>query len=308
VSGRIAMAAAAPPAARKVPLAQIAPDPEQPRKSFEPREIEALAAEIRTAGRVHVPIILTPHPDPQARAETAYMVLDGEKRLRATRAAGFGEIDAILDEQQLSASDRLMLQLAVNDQRSNPPLLERALALRRALELSGLPDGEFAAQHQKSKAWISQHLAVTRTEGPLKELLELRLINHIDTALRFRKLPPDAQTRLLARARRSQIPVTKSLVLKVEEAHAQRQTREAEASAAEASGAASPPASPVAAFLEAGKPTPRTREAQTGGLEFLLTQRQLAFLLRRLGLEPHPDPRQASIQFHEFLEQEEDPL
>src|SRR5262249_14432368 len=118
-------------------LDAVAPDPDQPRSVFSADELAELAASLR-AHRLIQPIVVTPHPDAAARSVTPYLILAGERRWRAARLAGLAAIPAIVRREEMSPTDRLLIQIAENDERSGLGLLERARAYRRAHELSGL--------------------------------------------------------------------------------------------------------------------------------------------------------------------------
>jgi ParB family transcriptional regulator, chromosome partitioning protein len=66
------------PAQRKIPVEFLRPNPRNPRKHFNPDEIEALAGSIRHRGLVQ-PIVVRPLPD----LPSAYEIVAGERRWRA---------------------------------------------------------------------------------------------------------------------------------------------------------------------------------------------------------------------------------
>src|SRR5262245_44229357 len=119
------------------PLDQIAPDPNQPRKVFD----EAALAELTESVRVHgvlQPIVITRHPDREAASSTPYLILFGERRFRASRAAGRTTIPALLEERALDPAERLLRQLAENNVRKDLTLFERAASLSQLLRTSSL--------------------------------------------------------------------------------------------------------------------------------------------------------------------------
>ena len=116
------------------PLDQIAPDPNQPRKVFDEAALAELTESVRARG-VLQPIVITRNPDPE---EAPYLILYGERRYRASLAAGRTTIPAFLEERELDAAERLLRQLDENDIRQDLSLLERAQSLARLLETSAL--------------------------------------------------------------------------------------------------------------------------------------------------------------------------
>jgi len=115
------------PGAAELAVDAIAPDPNQPRSSFPREDLEELARSLR-ANRLIQPIVVTVHPEAAARSATPYMILVGERRWRAARLAGLATIPAVLRGGEIPAADRLLLQLAENDDRASLSLLERAVA------------------------------------------------------------------------------------------------------------------------------------------------------------------------------------
>src|SRR5258708_20536181 len=152
-----------------MPIDEIVPDPEQPRPEIDRSELEALAASIKGAGVIQ-PLLVSAHPDPEAREATPYMIVAGERRWRAARLAGLPAVPVVVHPGELSAADRLMLQLDENDGelRRELPLYDRAAAVARALALSGQKKDEFARRPQKSGAWVSPYLAIPPPPPPTR--------------------------------------------------------------------------------------------------------------------------------------------
>lgn len=74
-----------------LPLAEIAPDPEQPRKSWPPESLEELAASIREQGILQ-PVLV------RAVERNRYVLIAGERRWRAARMAGLAHIPAVVKD------------------------------------------------------------------------------------------------------------------------------------------------------------------------------------------------------------------
>lgn len=74
---------------RTLPITKVYPNPEQPRKLFDPRKLEELAASIREQGQLQ-PIRV--RRDRGGR----YMIIAGERRYRAHLLADLGSIEAVV--------------------------------------------------------------------------------------------------------------------------------------------------------------------------------------------------------------------
>lgn len=148
----------------QVPVDNISPNPHQPRKTFDPEQLEDLANSIREHGIIQ-PLILI--PDEVAKR---YFLIAGERRLRAAKLAGLSEVPAIVR----TASEQEQLEFAIieNVQREDLNPLERARAYQNLVDGFSLTHDVIA--HRVGKSRVS----VTNT---------LRLLN----------LPPIAQKALL---------------------------------------------------------------------------------------------------------------
>lgn len=141
--------------ARTLPVASIEADPDQPRRSFEPAALEELAASVREHG-VLQPLIVRRAPD-----GPGYVVVAGERRLRASRLAGLAEVPCMVLAGD-SLKEARLAQLAENLQREDLAPMEEALAVVRLAELDELSQEELARRLGKSPAYISRIYAVSR--------------------------------------------------------------------------------------------------------------------------------------------------
>jgi ParB family transcriptional regulator, chromosome partitioning protein len=247
--------AAAAETVHEVPLELISPDPGQPRKEIEPEGLDELALSVAAHG-VLTPILLRPDPESPGR----YVIVTGERRFHAARRARRTTIPAILRE--IEPSLLPVLQLIENVQRADLRPLDTARALASLLDsTAGLTQVRAAELLGKSKAWISQHLALLGYEGATGEALREDLLQSPETARQFEKLPAEDQEKLLAAARETGSPISRNAV----------------SAAVPAGSPASPPA----------KATGRPPKQKTIPLP-AVTAAQLAVLFEALGLGPVP--------------------
>ena len=104
----------------EIPIDAIDPNPDQPRRVFDAAQLEGLAASIRVHG-VLQPVVVR-------RVGERYELVVGERRWRASRAAGLDSVPAVVAE--LDSRDRLELALVENVQRHDLNPMELAEALR----------------------------------------------------------------------------------------------------------------------------------------------------------------------------------
>ena len=279
-------------AALELPVEAIAPDPDQPRTSFSPDELKELAESIRKNSLIQ-PIVVTSHPDPAARAATPYMILVGERRWRATRLAELPTIPAIVRTDEISPSERLVLQLAENDERSDLSLLEKALAYQRAQKLSGLSQTAFAKKCGKTEGWISHLIRIAKAQGTLREALEDNLLSNTNTVRIFERLSPETQMRLLQAARRTGESITPWRL------QAALEREDPTAQDAADGGPEDAEAEDPEAPSEPDEDHPVERSNETVTIE--LTYAQLRDLLRFLGARPLSNPKAAADQLVKLL-------
>jgi ParB family chromosome partitioning protein len=147
---------------KELPLAEIYEDPNNPRKTFDKREIEDLAASIR-ANTLLQPITVRP------RDERGYMIRYGARRFRAAQLAGLERVAAIITTSDASEADILAAQVIENDQREGLNTEEMALAVAR-LQGLGLSQAQIGEKLGRPKDQISMFAAVNDMPPALRKL------------------------------------------------------------------------------------------------------------------------------------------
>lgn len=142
-----------------IPVANLAPNPEQPRKHFDEEGIAELAESIKERGVIQ-PVLVR-------RVEDRYELLAGERRLRAARQAGLAVIPAIVREHD----DPLEIALIENLQREDLTPLEEAEALHGLAERHGYSHRELADILGKSRPYVSNVLSLLRLPARVKHEL-----------------------------------------------------------------------------------------------------------------------------------------
>lgn len=157
-----------PPAAGDGGVLQLATDaivrnPRQPRKSeFDPKDLEELASSIQEHGIIQ-PLIVS------SGEGGTYILIAGERRLRAARQVGLRTVPAVLRQ----ASDRELLELALieNIQRADLNPLEEADAYRQLTKDFGLSHEEVARRVGKSRPAVSNTLRLLELSDTVKKAL-----------------------------------------------------------------------------------------------------------------------------------------
>src|SRR5213078_769135 len=145
-----------------VPIHEIVPNPEQPRRYFDDEALGLLADSIRRHGLLQ-PLVAR-------RIAGRYELIAGERRLRAALRAGLERVPVIVREAR--AEDRLELALIENVQRENLTPLEEAEAYRHLIDERGLTQDELAERVGKSRPAITNTLRLLGLPDAVKAQLE----------------------------------------------------------------------------------------------------------------------------------------
>lgn len=147
----------------QVAIEAILPNPRQPRRIFDPAELEGLSASIREHG-VLQPLIVTSEPN-----SDNYRLVAGERRLQAARMAGLGAVPVII--RSVSDQERLELALIENLQRTDLNPLEEAEGYRQLTEDFSLSHEEVAARVGKTRTAVSNTLRLLKLGSPARQAL-----------------------------------------------------------------------------------------------------------------------------------------
>ena len=151
-------------ALRMIPLDRISPNPEQPRITFKGPALEELAESIREHG------VLTPLLVRRGEAGQ-YVLVAGERRLRASGLAGMEEVPCWVRE-DVGSREQLELALVENIQREDLDPIETAESYRRLCEEFGMTQEAVARRVGKDRATVANAIRLLRL--PSFALAELR--------------------------------------------------------------------------------------------------------------------------------------
>ncbi len=130
-----------------VPIEEVFPNPEQPRRAFDRNTLQELTASISEKGILQ-PILVH-------RVPGGYELVAGERRLRAAKLAGLERVPVLVKRLR---DDRLELALIENIQRENLNPVEEAQAYRDLQEQHGLTQEEIARRIGKDRATVANSL------------------------------------------------------------------------------------------------------------------------------------------------------
>lgn len=133
-----------------LPLREIEPDPDQPRKKFDDDALAGLAASITENGLLQ-PIAVRPK-----RIGTGYLIIAGERRWRAARLAGLDEVPVLIKD--VTDEQAAALALIENLQREDLDPIEVAEGCRQLIEKYGLTQETAAKRLGKSRSAVTNSL------------------------------------------------------------------------------------------------------------------------------------------------------
>jgi ParB family chromosome partitioning protein len=137
----------------ELPVAHISPNPRQPRQVFDEETMAELVASIKEVGLLQ-PVVV------RRTAESAYELIMGERRLRATQEAGHEMIPAII--RSTADEDLLRDALLENLHRAQLNPLEEAAAYSQLLEDFGCTHDELASRLGRSRPQITNTIRLLR--------------------------------------------------------------------------------------------------------------------------------------------------
>ena len=144
-----------------LPLYMIAPNPNQPRKYFEPQAMEELKNSIMEYGLIQ--------PVTVRRRSGEYELVAGERRFRAAQMAGLDEIPAVIIEADNDKS--AILALLENLQREDLSFFEIAESYKSLIREQGLTQTELALKVGKSQASVANKIRLLKLPPLVKKLI-----------------------------------------------------------------------------------------------------------------------------------------
>ena len=155
-------------AVETLPLREIEPDPDQPRKTFEQETLSELAASIAEHGLLQ-PIAVRPRP------MGGYSIVAGERRWRASRMAGLTEVPVVIKD--VSDEQAMELALVENLQREDLDPVEEAAGIRELMTRCDLTQEQAARKLGKSRSALANSLRLLNLPETVLELLKSGFIN-----------------------------------------------------------------------------------------------------------------------------------
>jgi len=151
----------------RIPISRIRPNRFQPRKQFLPEELASLTDSVRKDG-VLMPVLVRPSGD-------GYELIAGERRWRASQAAGLTDIPAVVRD----VDDLQALELAIveNEQRDDLTAIESARAYQLMIAEFGCTQQQVAERIGRSRTQVTNLIRLLQLPEKVQKMIEGRLLN-----------------------------------------------------------------------------------------------------------------------------------
>ena len=143
-------------------ITEVEPNREQPRKNFNQEALEELSESIKEYGVIQ-PIVVS-------KEDGYYAIVAGERRWRAAKLAGLGEIPAIIRESDEQTNREI--SLIENIQREDLIPYEKALGIRSLMDKYGMTQEEVSKKIGKSRSSVSNTVRVLYLTPDVLELVK----------------------------------------------------------------------------------------------------------------------------------------
>lgn len=145
-----------------IEVARIIPDPDQPRKDFDPEQLAMLADSLKARGQ------LQPIRVRWDEGRGSYVVVVGERRWRAARLAGLESVACVVVAGTPTAAELLEDQLVENALRQDLRPVEQARAFHTLMDSLGLTQTQLAGRLRISQGTVSQALSLLELDGSVQ--------------------------------------------------------------------------------------------------------------------------------------------
>ncbi len=146
----------------QIPISEIVPNTEQPRRDFSHQDLENLVVSIKKHGILQ-PITVTEKDD------GGYELIAGERRLRASQIAGLATVPALV--RSATQQEKLELALIENIQRQNLNPIEEAFAYERLMHEFNLTQEEVSEQVGKARSTIANFVRLLDLPDEMQKAL-----------------------------------------------------------------------------------------------------------------------------------------
>lgn len=181
----------------EIAVGDIIPNPNQPRTNFDQEALAELADSIRTLGLIQP---ITVKKDVAGK----YMIISGERRWRASQAAGLEKVPAYIRE--VDEVELHEMALVENIQRQDLNAMEIAISLGRLIDECGVTQENVAQRVGKKRSTVANYLRLLQMSPEIQAALKEDTIS-MGHAKAIASAPEEAQSALLRKCVRKGLSV-----------------------------------------------------------------------------------------------------
>jgi ParB family chromosome partitioning protein len=150
----------------RVPIERVFPNPNQPRRDFDPDALNSLSSSIREKG-VLQPLIVRPRPG----AVDEYEIVAGERRWRASQMAGKHDVPVLVRD--LDDAEVIEIAIIENIQRADLNAIEEAQGYRQLMDRFGHTQEKIAEALSRSRSHIANLLRLLNLPDDVQDLVRV---------------------------------------------------------------------------------------------------------------------------------------
>ena len=149
---------------REIEISRISPNPQQPRRHFNPEKISELASSLKEQGLIS-PIVV------RESNNGRFEIVAGERRWRAAQVAGLTKISVIVRSTEKNGIENDLAAIAENIQREDLNPLELAMAYGRMVKTYQITQEDLASKLGISRVKLANTLRLLKLPGDVREML-----------------------------------------------------------------------------------------------------------------------------------------
>ncbi len=179
-----------------IELDKITPNPDQPRRNYDPDGLRELANSIREFGFLQPLVVSQVKKESSHGIDVEYQIIAGERRYMAARMLGLPRVPAIVRNVSLER-EKLELGVIENIQREDLNPIEMARAFQRLQEEFRMTQREIAAKLGKSREVVANSVRLLDLPEDIQTAVEKGEVSESNARMLLALEDPGAQRRLL---------------------------------------------------------------------------------------------------------------
>lgn len=158
-----------------IEIEKIHPNPDQPRREFDEKELQDLAGSIREHGILQPLVVSKVENATPSGMAVSYQLIAGERRLRASKLAGLFQVPVIV--KKVTPKENLEWAIIENVQRSDLNAIEKAIAYQKLMDEYGLSQADVAGRVGKSRESVANVIRLLTLPQEIKDAVSVGKIN-----------------------------------------------------------------------------------------------------------------------------------